>query len=378
MSISNLSVLEMKMYPLESKRIAIINRHRKGTGIERYSVNLHKILMNHNLDSTLYQIFSCEKDSTRNRKCIKGPNLGEYSDIIGTALFRFYCKRIKDGIKADIIHISDPSIAGLIELFPEAILTVHDLYYLNNKSNSRLVSHFIKKQYERIDLFKYILANSNFTKESLIKDLKVSGSKIFVLYPGTDMNLFGIKGQKEKGEIGFKDSYRLLINVGYDNTNKNLKFLYRILSMLPEQYKLIRIGRNDEKNIEYTKKIGVYDRIKFIEKVSDVELARYYQNSDIFVYPTLYEGFGYGNIEAMASGLPVVTSNIPVMKEIVGKYGVLVGVEKPDEWVSIIQDLSNRGTYDQYVSLSRERAKKFSMENEFTQIADFYKRVFNA
>lgn len=306
---------------------------------------------------------------------IYGINLRKYSEYINTALLKLYRTKIKHSVSEKIIHISDPSLSDLVKIFPNAVLTVHDLYYLNNKSNSRIYSYMMKERYRTISSFDYILANSDFTKKSLIKKLKIDYRKISVVYPGTDIDDFKNKKTKNKKSIGFADSDIVLINVAYDTPNKNLKFLYRMLSSLPANYKLVRVGKNTEENIEYSKKINVYSRIKFIENLDDYQLRKYYHNSDIFVYPSIFEGFGYGNVEAMASGLPVITSDIPIMREIVGDCGMLLRTERSDQWIDAILRLSSLEDYNYFSLKGIERANNFSLESSFIQLTNFYESV---
>ena len=360
------------MHNFKIKNIAIINNKGYGTGIGRYSVNMHNTLINHGINSTLYQLFTHNQYSLPKQENIYGINLGRYSSYLNTELLTLYYKKIKNAVRGEIIHISDPSLSNLVKIFPNAVLTVHDLYYLNNKSNSRIISYIMKERYKKINSFNYILVNSDFTRRSLIRELKINNNKIFLVYPGTDIKIFGNKKLKNKKLIGFNNNDIVLINVAYDNPNKNLKFLYQILSSLPENYKLVRIGKNTKENIEYSKRINVYSKIKFIENLDDDKLIKYYQNSDIFVYPSLFDGFGYGNVEAMASGLPVITSNIPIMKEIVGSCGILLSSEKADQWIDSILSLSNLEEYNNFSSLGFERASNFSLDNEFIQLMNFY------
>ena len=360
------------MYNYRIKNIAIINNKGYGTGIGRYSVNMHKTLINHGIDSTLYQLFTHNKYNLPRQKNIDGINIGRYSSYLNTEFLKLYYKKVKHTVRGDIVHISDPSLSNLVKIFPEAVLTVHDLYYLNNRSNSRIISYLMKERYRKINKFNYILADSNVTKRSLIKDLKVENNKIFLVYPGTDIKALRNEKIKNKELIGFNTNDIILINVAYDNPNKNLKFLYQILSYLPEDYKLVRIGKNTRENIEYSRKINVYSRIKFIENIDDDKLIKYYQNSDICVYPSLFEGFGYGNVEAMASGLPIITSNIPIMKEIIGSCGILLNPERFELWIESILSLSDLEKYNHFSSLGLQRANNFSLDNQFNQLMDFY------
>jgi len=362
------------MKDLKNEKIAIINDKGYNVGIGRYAFNLNKNLLDHNLNSTLYQLFSLSRESD-NVVNFPGLSFTKYKQEINEVFLKFYLHKIRKLVNADIIHISDPGLADLFKIFPKALLTVHDLYYLEHRGNSLLMSMHMKRAYKKIKKFNYILSDSENTKNELIEKLRVRRDKIFVVYPAVNSDKFANSVKKNKSLIGFRDEDVVLINVSYDNPNKNLRFLYKILAKLPAEYKLIRIGRNRQENINYAKFLGVYNRIKFLESINDDELVKYYHNSDIFVYPTLYEGFGFGNIEAMASRLPVISSDIPVINEVVGKYGILLNPNDIDLWVDSIKKLSDPSTNKYYSTIGPERAYEFSFNKQFERLKIIYDKI---
>ncbi|MEM3873262.1 MAG: glycosyltransferase family 1 protein, partial [Nitrososphaeria archaeon] len=346
----------------------------KGTGITRYSIDLFNNLKRHNEDVIFFQLFHpIELEGINN---IKFLNLNSKYNDLGKPFSKFFVKNLKPVLKSDIIHISDPSIYGIHKIVQDAILTVHDLYYLDHNSNSILYSIYMRNAYKNIKRFKYIISNSIYTKNELINKLKINSNNVNVIYPYVDLDKFNYNKNKDKKSIGFSDDDIVILNVAYDSPNKNLRFLYELISKLPYRYKLVRIGKNNRANLEYAKKIGVINRIKFIENASDKELISFYHNSDVFVYPTSFEGFGYGNVEAMASGIPVISSNLDVIKEILDNAAILANPFDLSEYVDALVRLQDKDIYKEYSLKGLERAKVFSSEEQFRKLNEYYNAHF--
>lgn len=355
-------------------KIAIINNRRDHVGITRYSVDLFHNIKNNNISVEMYQLFySIKQPDVHN---FPGLNFHfKYSEELNNFIIRFYTKSLKKMVNAPIIHLCDPSMSSLVKAFPNAFLTVHDLYFLNNVSNSRIASAFWKRSYKKIDSFMNILADSEFTKGELVNKLHINENKINVLYPYIDTNKFHKRFAVDRNQLGFQDKDFILLNVAYDSPNKNLRFLYNLMLKLPNHYKLLRIGYNRPQNIEYVRKKGLGSRVKFLGYVDDTSLLKCYSSSDIFIYPSNYEGFGYGPLEAMAFGLPVICSNIPIFKEVLSEYGVLIDNSDPEKWIDSILSFSDKDLYNLYSIKSTLKVRDFSREAQLTKLETIYKKV---
>jgi len=105
-------------------------------------------------------------------------------------------------------------------------------------------------------------------------------------------------------------------------------------------------------------------------------LAALYGTADLFVYPSLYEGFGLPPLEAMACGVPVLASNVPAMSEVIGKAGVTINPREPEqiaaEMLSLLGDEERRRAL---VVAGRERAAQYSWENTARRTVALYREV---
>jgi glycosyltransferase involved in cell wall biosynthesis len=110
------------------------------------------------------------------------------------------------------------------------------------------------------------------------------------------------------------------------------------------------------------------DRITFTGKVSDNELKKYVVQADVFIFPSIYEGFGLPPLEAMAAGTPVVSANTASIPEICGNAALYFDPYNIDEMAEkILQMLNNKTLRDEYIERGKERAKLFKWEKTAKQ-----------
>ena len=118
------------------------------------------------------------------------------------------------------------------------------------------------------------------------------------------------------------------------------------------------------------------ERIIFLDFVSETDLPLLYNAASVFVYPSLYEGFGLPLLEAMACGVPVITSNKSSLPEIAGEAGILVNPEDAGEMrEAIISVLDDDSMKQEMIRKGLERAKTFSWERCARETLRLYKKL---
>jgi glycosyltransferase involved in cell wall biosynthesis len=157
------------------------------------------------------------------------------------------------------------------------------------------------------------LTVSHTVKKEIALRFKINSKRILVIYNGLSKVFLEQEPQIHKVE----DPKKYLLSVSSLNPRKNLNNLIRAFLQLEDKsLKLLIIGKiNRNFNQE---KLTTSDRIEFLHDISDEELRMYYANAQLFVYPSLYEGFGIPIIESLSQGVPVCVSDIPVFREICG------------------------------------------------------------
>ena len=198
------------------------------------------------------------------------------------------------------------------------IVTIHDVFHLemlhgfkniHKKMYAKFLFYCISKKADRI------ICVSQFTAKQLQKHINIREDKINVIYNGIDERWFHVKKRKRP----YLKKY--ILYVGNIKPHKNLLRLLRAFQLIKEKapYDLILVGKKDgfiteDKEI---KQLAMYEkRVVFTGYVSDSMLEQYFIHADVFVFPSLYEGFGLPPLEALACGCPVVASNIESIIEV--------------------------------------------------------------
>lgn len=185
-----------------------------------------------------------------------------------------------------------------------------------------------------------VIAISKSTKKDLEKITSIASNKIEVIYPG--LNVFSKISSALPITFNLKPKNYLLF-VSTIEPRKNLKNLLIAYNMLPvatqDKYPLVMVGGKGWNTDEELKTIGNSKGIKWLGYVKDADLAKLYKEATLFVYPSLYEGFGFPISEAMQFGTPVITSNISSMPEVAAAAGILIDPNNPKSISSAIQSI---------------------------------------
>lgn len=247
------------------------------------------------------------------------------------------------------------------------ILTIHDLT-LNlfpgrkmTKIHHRIAYHLtINNATKRA---KKIIAVSNNTKKDIQKYLKTPASKIEVIYNGVSKNFRPLKSSKTNSPF--------LLYTGVWRNHKNLVNLikaFQIIHTNHPELNLVITGRPDPNYPEVkqtVKDLELQKSVVFPGLVPEKELLHLYNAAEIFVFPSLYEGFGMPPLEAMACGTPVACSNTSSMPEICGQKNALFFDPKdPDDIAKKITQLyKNKKLQQTLIKNGLKHVKNFSWED---------------
>lgn len=290
---------------------------------------------------------------------------------------------IKEQIKQDNIDIFH-GLSGEIPMrLPEnikSVVTIHDLIFMrypNLYSFFDRKIHFYKFRYaaRKADC---VVAISEQTKQDIIQYLKINPKKIKVVYQGCAAvfkQVFSAE-QKEKVSLKFQLPKEFVLNVGTLEERKNALTIIKAIKDLDT--KLVLVGRRTkyfEQAENYAKQKGFEDKIIYLKNISQEELAIVYQLATVFVYPSIFEGFGIPIIEALFSKTPVITTNSGVFPEAGGPDSLYIN---PQDEVALQQKiqylLDHPEKRDQIASKGFEFAQQFSDAN----IAENWHKIYSA
>lgn len=265
------------------------------------------------------------------------------------------------------------------------VVTIHDLIMHLFPSGAQTRSPIRKAAYRLVmndtKRAKKVIVPSDSTKEDLVKMLHFSPDSIVVTPEGSE-NKFRVHSQKEIEAIKQKHNLpeRYLIFVSRWEKYKGLVNLIEAYeSLLPKfpDLGLVICGKPAHQSPEVAQL--VYDKqaagLKIITPgfVSDEDLAAMYSAASVYVHPSWYEGFGIMILEAFASGVPVVTSNVSSLPEVVDTAGLLVNPHKSQEIADAIERiLSQPKLAEELKRRALERVKQFSWAKMAKQTLKVY------
>lgn len=295
-------------------------------------------------------------------------------------LFPFELKKLK----VRVLH-SPNYITPLFKLGFKVIVTIHDLtFYLFPEKftvTKRLLFKYMLPLFIKIS--DKIIAVSNNTKKDILKFFKISERKVIVTfesYPEYYTYNNDSNDQNILTKYGIGSKY--LLFVGMIEPRKNILSILKSFKEIDSDLELdlVIAGKKGwyykeiELYLEKLLRIGIKNKIIFTGYVSEPELKYLYQNAFIFIYPSIYEGFGIPPLQAMACKVPVITSNLSSLPEVVGDAAIMVNpydINKISEAIKTLYiDFDKRS---ELVNKGVIQAKKFSLENFAKNTIDVYK-----
>jgi alpha-1,3-rhamnosyl/mannosyltransferase len=289
-------------------------------------------------------------------------------------------------LRLDLYHATHYVLPAVVRC--KAVVTIHDIIhllypeFLPNRLAFLYAQRMIRHSLTRGDR---ILADSQNTKDDLMSYFDTDGRKIEVIYPGV-ADLFRRPLADEEVERvlarhGVERPY--LLFVGNPKPHKNLDNVIaafaRVVAAGRFDGDLVCVGGRDHSQarlLHGAARLGIADRVRMLGHVAEESLPALYRGAKIFLYPTLYEGFGLPVVEAMASGVPVITSSTSSLREISTGYAELVDPLDVEAMAATISRcLADDELLARLRSAGLERAAQFSWRQTAAQTLAAYERT---
>jgi glycosyltransferase involved in cell wall biosynthesis len=296
-------------------------------------------------------------------------------------------------LNCDLVHI--PNLFSVPRFLPcPYVMTVHDL--LEHMSRARQQTGFwgawhLQMTKRVLRGAEKIFAVSNFTRTEIEKLFEIPPDRIEVVYNAIDERfLHGHASPADRELIAqrYQVTYPFLLYAGRVSPHKNVVRMIEAFSALKTELekdqaypdlKLIIIGDDLSGNPDLRRTVvrsGVQNDVRFLGFIPIEVLRIFYDEAKIFVFPSLYEGFGLPPLEAMAHGTPVVTSNASSLPEVVGNSAVLVNPENVFEIMRALHRvLMDQPLRARMKERGYQQAKRFSWEISVRRLLDVYKEV---
>jgi glycosyltransferase involved in cell wall biosynthesis len=176
-------------------------------------------------------------------------------------------------------------------------------------------------------------------------------------------------------ENKFNINKDFILYVGQVKRHKNIELILNVLNKLPE-LNLVICASNIDRSIwlsESIKKFRLNERVFLIRSARDIDLLNFYNAASVFVFPSLYEGFGLPPLEAMACGTAVISSNAASLPEVLGDAAVLIDPNDKEGFCDAINNvLANKDLADSLKVKGLERAKLFNWQESADGLLNLY------
>lgn len=297
--------------------------------------------------------------------------------------FRLSHRLRKDNV--DLFHgLSNELPFGIHRSGIRSVITIHDLIFMEHPELYRSFNRIIYERKARYGtgVANRIIAASNQTRQDIIRLLGVDESRIKVVYQGCHRQFYSRVSedimQLTNQQYALPSEY--LLYVGTIEERKNLLKIVQSLYHGNIDFPLVVVGR----------KTGYFNQVKqfidhrgisnvsFLDQVQASDLPAIYQGSTGFIYPSSYEGFGIPVLEALNSGIPVITSRGGCLEETAGPGGILIDPDNQEEMINAIREVLEKSALrDRLIREGGTHALKYREEQTIPTLYKVYLECLN-
>ena len=357
---------------------------RNGTGLGNYGRTLVNDLVAGSGDGWQFRLYAPDEGNAGLRaKVCTSPKL-TFAYPQATLGIQRSLWRIGKGIIRDMQRDGVQLYHGLTGELPrglrqsgiKGVVTIHDLIFLRYPEyyhwlDAKLYAWKFRYTCHEADR---IIAISERTKQDVIELGGVSADKIDVIYQSCNPRFTQQLNEEQllKVQAKYGLPQRFILSVGTIERRKNLLLAVRALAGLPNDIHLVAVG----KQTKYVKEFPESERVHLLSGVTDEELMALYQQAEVFVYPSRYEGFGIPIIEAIHSGLPVVGCTGSCLEEAGGPDNLYVDPDDAEGMTqAVLQLLKGSEGREERIRRSREYVRRFEGRDVAGQVRSIYQQV---
>lgn len=320
-----------------------------------------------------------------------GPNVGYVKfpwsnerPILRTLCEQLWTPLSLPGLKVDILD------TGIAPLFNPWALVLH-MKTMHAYTTPDQIP-FLSRRFRRLSyprsarMARAIIVNSNSLRDEIVRHLHVDSSKLHLVHEAVDHELFrpaGDRGSNAERLASFRVRRPFVLFLSSLWRYKNAEGLlraWRIAKPKLGERRLAIVGF--PRDADYlaslealVRQLGIGDEVVFCGGVDHADTAIFYQLADLFVYPSFNETFGLTLLEAMASGCPVVTSNLSAMPEIAGEAALLADPHDPEDIARRMVEALEGDARERLIQRGFARAAQFTWEKSAAATLEVYRSV---
>ncbi len=273
----------------------------------------------------------------------------------------------------DIIHFSSQTFGHLSKSATgkPTVITCHDMMAFSRPElfESRRHAFFSRLAIKGMEKCGKIICVSEFTKNEVMRYTQAREDDIRVVHSGISG---AFRPRRKKKEADY------IVYFGSEERRKNIPVLIDAFAMLKADFPGLKLVKNyDNPAIrERIRSLGLEKDVKITGNLTEDGMAEYYSNARAFVYPSLFEGFGFTPLEAMACGCPVASSNAAAMPEILGDAPTYFDPESPADICSKVSSiLADSGLSRKMSRKSLKRSNNFTWKTAAKKTGNVYEEV---
>jgi glycosyltransferase involved in cell wall biosynthesis len=319
------------------------------------------------------------------------PPVKAYSSLVGAResyIFSFVASKLLRKLQFDVLHTTGGLFYALQKNRRPIVLELYDMEFVYGTTPMKRAYYclagyylFIKHVIERVEA---ISVEDPVQESKLVNFFKEAKAKIVQVPCGVDLNFVNevLEGKlKSREDLGFSEDDFILISVNRFYRHKGLNYLidafYEVKRQI-ESAKLVLIGHGPEERniIKRVKSLGLSDSVMIVKNVSFRELINYYSFSDVYVSPTLMEGTIGSILEAMACGLPIISTSMPwLVRNDVNGY--LIPAADSAAITSAVLRLYDKDDRKKFGEMSRKIIKDYDWRIIAKKLLSIYEKLMN-
>ena len=239
----------------------------------------------------------------------------------------------------------------------EQIITIHDMICLRFPSQHRPQYLYFRFGLPRLlKRCRAVFTVSETTRQDIAATYGYPLERIYVVPNGVDASAFSPDPSARPA-----DPFLLMVGARY--SHKNVDEVLDVASLWSKQFRLVVTSCSGDYRAALAKKVaalGLGSRVEFTDYLSRADLLRLYQGCSALVYPSKWEGFGIPPLEALACGSPVIVSDIPVHREVLGGAAFFVRLGDPTSWAEALDALQADSEVAARMEVAGERLRRFT------------------
>jgi glycosyltransferase involved in cell wall biosynthesis len=356
-------------------------------GVHRYIYNLLIHVLRQDPEGD-YAVFLNSRCALSLSCCQKRSRLPTYRPLVRILWEQFLQPLEVQAENVALLH--SPVNVQPLFLPCKGVTTVTDLSFVVFPQSFRAGQRVYQRLFTRLSARRatHVITYSASTAQDLTRFFAVPGKKISVVFPGVDAAYRPVRDDSVLADFKRQRGlpHRFILFVGTLEPRKNLVTLLRAFAQfrrrMEDDYKLVLGGGKGWLHrplFAAIEELQLEDDVLLPGFIPEEELPLWYNAADVFVYPSVYEGFGLPPLEAMACGTPVIVSDASSLPEVVGDAGILVDPHRPHDWADALSLLcQNANRREALAQQGVERAKEFTWTRMARETIRVYRHVLNS